>query len=368
MPHLELLLLEPYYGGSHQLWVDGYTRHSTHNITTLTMPAQAWKWRMQGGAVTLARLFHTQNIKPNIVVASDMLDLSIFRSLTRKQTWSIPHAIYFHENQLTYPQNTRQRHGYRYGFINYASAMSADKLYFNSAFHLDAFFDELPRMLKHFWDYNELETVDLLRRRAEVLALGVDLTRFDAYHITDERHSPPLILWNHRWEEDKNPNLFLQTLAQLIYRGIAFNVAILGENIRHSTPEFDAIREQLGSRLVQFGYVEDFQDYARLLWQSDIVVSTANQEFFGGAVAEAIYCGCLPILPNRLNYPTLIPSDWHAVCLYPHDGALIHTMERILTNPLPATTALQHHIAQFDWQRMAPHYDTAFSQLAQSPE
>ena len=362
---LNVLLLEPYYGGSHKAWVDGYRQTSKHHILKQTLPAQAWKWRMQGGAVTLARLFNESDTKPDVVLASDMMDLSIFRSLTRRQTHDVPFAMYFHENQLTYPQNSRQSHGWRYGFINYVSAMSADALYFNSQFHMDAFFDALPRMLKHFYDYNELETVDELRVRASVLPLGLDLDRFNVHKPQHKVTIPPLIVWNHRWEEDKNPKLFLRTLYRLIEVGIDFRVAIVGENVRHSTPEFEQAQQRLGQRLVQFGYMKTFADYARLLWQADYVVSTANQEFFGGAVAEAIYCECVPLLPNRLNYPYLLPRTAYDACLYRSDDKLFPLLRSHLQGKHTVDVAtLRNHIAQYDWKVMSPRYDAALAQLA----
>ncbi len=45
---MNILLLEPYFGGSHRAWAEGYARHSGHRIDLLTLPASFWKWRMQG--------------------------------------------------------------------------------------------------------------------------------------------------------------------------------------------------------------------------------------------------------------------------------------------------------------------------------
>jgi hypothetical protein len=44
--------------------------------------------------------------------------------------------------------------------------MAADSVLFNSRFHLESFFEELPRLLKHFPDYNELDTVKILRSKS----------------------------------------------------------------------------------------------------------------------------------------------------------------------------------------------------------
>ena len=147
-----------------------------------------------------------------------------------------------------------------------------------------------------------------------------------------------------------------------------FRVAVVGENVRHDVPEFDAARERLGERVVQWGYLPDFASYARLLWQADYAISTARQEFFGGAVAEALYCECVPLLPNRLNYPYLLPKDVHEACLFRRDGDLTpllagHMRGAHTVNPV----ALREYIAQHDWSRMAPRYDAALTRLAQAP-
>lgn len=326
---------------------------------------------MQGGAVSLARLFNEQTLNPDVILASDMFDLSTFRALTRARTASTPIALYFHENQLTYPQNSRQSHGYQYGFINYTSALAADAIYFNSDFHMSAFLDELPRMLKHFADFNELQTVDAIRQRASVLPLGLDLRRYDAYRTEEANKEnreiePPLILWNHRWEEDKNPSAFFKALYGLVNRDIPFRVALVGENFRQQPTEFEEAREKLGARVTHYGYLDSFAEYARLLWSADYVVSTAYQDFFGIAIAEAIYCGCVPLLPNRLNYPALIPSDFHSRCLFPGDDLLPLLLQHLrgeIDWSGQTALALQKNIAQYDWANMVEVYDETLIRL-----
>lgn len=360
----QVTLIEPYYGGSHRAWADGFMQHSTHHIELLTLPAQFWKWRMQGGAVTMARMFLQQNVQPDAIIASDMMDLSLFRSLLRHQLTNIPIALYFHENQLTYPQNERQNHGWQYGFINYASAMSADHIFFNSAFHLEAFFEELPRMLKHFPDHNELATISELRKRASVLPLAMDLKRLDTFYVKKDPDLPPLILWNHRWEPDKNPQDFLNALKILKDDGVHFRLALAGENFRQKPAEFEEIQKLFGEDLIQYGYINDFEEYARLLWQTDYIVSTAYQDFFGISVAEAIYCGSIPILANRLNYPYLIPQEFHPDCLF-EDGKLAGLLKYHLTGRVqPLSTApLQEYISQHDWTVLRTRYDAAIDHL-----
>ena len=78
---MRILLLSPYHGGSHQAWADGYARHSAHTVELLTLPARFWKWRMHGGAVTLAGRWLAEAGRrplPDLILATDLLDLTTF--------------------------------------------------------------------------------------------------------------------------------------------------------------------------------------------------------------------------------------------------------------------------------------------------
>ncbi len=362
-----ILLLEPYDTGSHRAWMHGYQAHSAHDVRILSLEGQFWQWRMLGGAVTLTARYRALDWPPDVIVASDMLDMTTFLALTRPQTAHVPVALYFHENQLTYPRGPRQKLQQHYAFINYASALAADAIFFNSAFHRQVFFEELPRLLKHYPDHNNLETVATLRARSDVLPVGVDLHRYDAHrpNVPRDPVAPLLILWNHRWEYDKNPRPFFDALYTLAAENIPFRVALVGENTRQHPQEFIEARERLGERVEHFGYVEHFADYARLLWQADIAVSTSEQDFFGIATVEAIYCGCWPILPKRLNYPALVPPTYQRNVLYTSEAELLHKLRERLRTPRPAPPALRAHVAAFDWRVMAPHYDAAWTALAE---
>ncbi len=355
---MNLWLVEPYYTGSHQAWADGYQAHSRHDVRLLTLPGRFWKWRMQGGAVTLARKAASLGEQPDLILASDMLNLPVFLALSCGRLAAAPVALYFHENQLTYPLQPEERRDLHYGFVNFVSALRADAVFFNSAYHLEAFFDELPRLLKHFPDYNELWAVDALRAKSEVLPLGLDLARLDAHRPHSPRVGQPLILWNHRWEYDKDPTTFFQAIYALAEEGLEFGLILLGESFRNWPAEFLEARQHLAERIVHFGYAEDVATYAHLLRQSDLVVSTARHEFFGASVVEACYCDCMPILPRRLSYPELIPTDHHADCLYDDfDGLLARLRQAILHVGEVRAFSLRQHMSRFDWRQMAACYD-----------
>ncbi len=266
-----------------------------------------------------------------------------------------------HENQLTYPPLPGASRNLHYGFINFVSMLAADAVFFNSEFHRTALFDELPRLLKHFPDYNELASLATLAERASVLPLGMDLRRFDASRPSQAVDGPIRILWNHRWEYDKQPGAFFEALYALQRLGQPFEVIILGESFRQRPEEFLEAQDRLGEHIIEFGYADSADAYAHWLWHADVQVSTATQDFFGGSTCEAIYCGCLPLLPDRLNYPAFIPEQARARCLYQSPDELVERLEWACTHTQEARSfSLRKSAARFDWQAIIGRYDAAF--------
>jgi glycosyltransferase involved in cell wall biosynthesis len=376
---MQILYLNPFHGGSHAAVADGYMRTSRHVITLLKLSiAGGWRWRMRGAAVTLARRLREHirehQAKFDIIITTDMLDLATFLGLTRDLTAGIPVALYFHENQLTYPLPAGRMRDLAFPWLNYTSTLAADAVCFNSAFHRRVLLDALPTLIGRYHDHQELDLIDTIAAKARVLPPGVDLSRLDERQTTNDElrtaenepmlDSPPVILWNSRWEYDKRPDIFFMALRALEERGVDFRVIVAGEHVDPNEPNFLAAREWLGPRALAWGYAPDIMSYRAMLWQADIVVSTAIQEFFGISVVEAMYCGCVPILPRRLSYPELLPAKHHDACLYDDDADLVEKLHAAIRD----LAALRRRdfravAAQYDWPRMAPRYDEVFENL-----
>ena len=375
---MNILILEPYFTGSHAAWAEGFAQFSRHKVEILSLPGQFWKWRMHGGAVTLSHEFRDKNCDPDLILATDMLDLTTFLALTRKKTTDVPVALYFHENQITYPWSPGDRdilhkRDKHYGFINYASALAADVVFFNSSFHRDAFLEELPRLLKHFPDFQELNNVDRIEAKSRVLPLGFDFEQFEQHRPAElssgepEQALVPLILWNHRWEYDKNPAGFFKALDVLCDKGLDFEVALLGENFSQYPVEFEAAKEKLGDRLVQFGFAENYADYAHWLFRADILPVTSHHDFFGMSVVEAVYCGCYPILPRRLSYPEIFPEAPFRHNYYQNYDELVTLLTRAVENiEYIRKLSFRSHMEKYSWQTIAEDYDSAFEVLTET--
>jgi glycosyltransferase involved in cell wall biosynthesis len=178
------------------------------------------------------------------------------------------------------------------------------------------------------------------------------------------------VLWNQRWEYDKNPEAFFRLMNRLDDVGCSFRLILAGEHFEEQPYEFEQAFERYAERILHYGYAEDFAEYSRLLHRADLLVSTSIPEFFGIAIMEAIYCGCHPLLPNRLSYPELVPESLHrpllhAPILYEDNDKLFQIMMSILKGeerPLPVST-LRGIPERLDWRTHIAAYDTLFEEV-----
>jgi len=370
---LRIALLSPYHGGSHRAWAIGLQRASQHEIELFTLPARFWKWRMHGGAVTLARKYLAAGFPADLILATDMVDLTTFLALTRPFTSNTAVGLYMHENQLTYPLPAdgrtgpmRRQHGERdlhYVFINFASMLAANFVLFNSRYHRDSWFAALPGYLRRFPEYQEMTAVAALQAKSQVLPVGLPLA--DLQSPTNEAlpaNQAPLILWNQRWEYDKNPDDFFGALFTLADEGIPFEVVLCGEQFGKRPSIFQEAIQRLGSRIRHVGHLPR-EPYRAWLQAADITVSTAYHEFFGISILEAIACQTFPLLPNRLSYPELLPKKYHPVCLYNSQEDLITQLRDALTRPAHSRTVareLATAVTPYDWRNLGPRYDQTF--------
>jgi len=360
---VKILLVEPFFTGSHQLWAEGYQQFSKQELKILSLPGRHWKWRMYAGAVELAKQFLAMNnYSPDLILATDMLDLTTFLALTRKKTATIPTAIYFHENQITYPWSATDpdvalKRDNQYGFINYTSALAADRLFFNSPYHQQSFLSALPSFLSQFPDYKGNENIASIEQKSAPLPLGVNLSALNE-HRTSKKNEIPLLLWNHRWEYDKNPVPFFEALFQLKEEKIPFQVAILGTSYHKKPAIFKEAKIRLAEEIVQFGAVKTVAEYADWLWRADILPVTNAQDFFGQSVVEAIYTNCFPILPYRLAYPMHIPSTEHSKHFYYKETDFYPLLKNAIKNiEKIRRESYQHFVSHYDWCTLAAEYD-----------
>lgn len=350
-------MIEPYYGGSHQAFLLGLMDNVSADYTLLTLPARKWKMRMQLSAPWFAAQVRKQPCADrgyDAVLCSTFVDVAVLRALLQQLDGWNPKArfcTYFHENQCVYPGQVTDGSMYQFQAINFTTALVSDRLAFNSSFNRDTFFENIQQYLKKSADMCIIDTHREISRKSTVLHPGIDYTPIDRAP-EGSRQSQPVLVWNHRWEHDKNPQEFFTVVCSLKERGLPFKLIVLGQSFKNWPECFGHAKDYLSDRILHFGYADSRDDYGMLLKMGDIVISTAVHEFFGISVLEAVRAGCRPLLPWRLSYPELFPEEF----LYP-DGELEGCLAKALIKPTPLSAKMSTDYTEpYSWSRLANCY------------
>lgn len=291
------------------------------------------------------------------ILCSSFVDVAAFRSLAPKRFQQIPLYTYFHENQFAYPVQNEDERDFHFGLTNLTTFMASDKVAFNTRYNLDTFIAGVEKLLKICPDM-KLDNLPIqLHEKAVILHPGIDFSDFPESDTCKFNPNKPLIIvWNHRWEHDKNPEYFFETLYELDKTNVDFRLNVMGQSFQRQPAIFAEAQLKLAHKINYFGYVESREEYIRQLCRADIVISTATHEFYGISVIEAVRAGCIPVLPNRLSYPELFPEEY----LY-EDGELFSRLKSLLKDPDKLDKSQTNDLTgSFSWLEMRDKYQEWF--------
>jgi len=287
-------LLSAYRADSHASWADWLqARLPAFDWRVLELPGRHFRWRIRGNP--LSWLYALPEQTPDLILATSMVDLSTLKGLHPRLA-GVPSIYYFHENQFAYPVSENQLKSVEPKMVQLYGALAADRLLFNSGFNRDSFLQGIDELLARLPDQVPAGIANKLRDKSEVLPVAVD--SIDAA----EEKEPGLILWNHRWEYDKAPEVFADALSILKHSGVDFRLALLGARPRVAPEALEQIEQTCADNIMVNEKV-DRERYRRIVSQSSIVVSTAMHEFQGLSIQEAVSAGAVPLVPDALCYP-----------------------------------------------------------------
>ncbi len=363
---MRVLVVEPWLAGSHRAWAEGYRAASRNDVAVVSMDASGWKWRLRASAAPLARQVEATVREagqwPDAMIVSGLVDVSSFLGHLRAPR-GLPVVTYMHESQLVYPTADGNVDGEAVQ-RNWDSWLAADAVWFNSRFHLDAVVDALPRWLASRPDAVDPTTVERVTSTFEVHPVGVDAPGSSRSRGRDRQEAArPRILWPHRWEPDKAPDVFARAIDKLAAAGVEFGLVLAGEDPAGSSVKSDLV-DRHRDRVDAVGPF-DRSDYIGWLGRSDIVVSCAQHEFFGVAVVEAALAGCVPVLPHDLSYPELIPERMWPCVLYPRGrfgSRLLHVIGELSAHR-EAVADLPDALTTLAWDVVAADYDDRLDEL-----
>ncbi|XP_076602962.1 tRNA-queuosine alpha-mannosyltransferase isoform X2 [Chaetodon auriga] len=405
-----VLLVEAFHGGSHKQLID-LLRDNIDRCAVFTLPAKKWHWRARTAALHFSQTIPTCP-SYRVLFTSSVLNLCELVAL-RPDLASLKKVLYFHENQLVYPVRKDQERDFQYGYNQVLSCLVSDVVVFNSVFNMDSFLSSISSFMKKIPDHRPRDLDLLIRPKCVVLHYPVqfpDVTRLLPKHKllrrsaemspvddiitpqdkqptprpeqedphqstseprtdqgtvseegTEDQMKPLHIVWPHRWEHDKNPELFFSTLIKLKERGLHFHLSVLGETFTDPPEVFLEARHLLDCHILNWGFLSSKDDYLEVLCQADVVVSTAKHEFFGVAMLEAVHCGCYPLCPKALVYPEIFPEY-----LYSTPEQLCKRLQTLCRRP---DVARKHVVkvdtSSFSWTSLKERFESLLA--AQRP-
>lgn len=340
----EVWLLLGYKAASHAAWAQ-WLMSSQPQIhwRYFELPGSKFPWRIRSNP--LSWLGQLPDSHPDLILATSMVDLATLKGLHPRLA-DVPVWYYFHENQFAYPKSKKQAKSNEPQMVQLYGALAADRLFFNSKFNRDSFLEGVDRFLEDKTEINQPEISDRLKVKCELLPIPVESISSAA------QKEKGLILWNHRWEYDKAPQVFAEAVIRLAEKGVELRLALLGDRSEQPHQSLFRIREHLVDYIVADEHA-DRAIYKDILGKAEIVISTAIHEFQGLAMLEAAGAGARPLVPDALCYPEQYGDEYR---YQPGDPeALAVKLESWLTGGLPDPADVsywQSQVLRDSWNRL----------------
>lgn len=359
---MRVLLAEPWFGGSHRSWAEGFAAASTHDVSIVGLSPTLWRWRLRAGAAPLAdkirEYVKASQSWPDCLLVSGLVDVASLLGHLRVPAGVLV-VTYMHESQLVYP-TVDGRVDADAVVRNWDSWLASDSVWFNSEYHRSSVLAALPGWASSQPEAIPSATIASVVGRFEVHPVGVARPR----GVRTTPGSVPVILWPHRWEPDKAPEVFARAIDRLRASGVEFELILAGENAAESGVRQHIIESHGRSVLAAGPFPR--AEYEELLHRADVVVSCAEHEFFGIAVVEAMMAGCVPVLPDALSYPEVVPEPFRDVVLY-RAGTFGSTLKDVvvtLEEHRAAIEGLPEACRPLEWESVALGYDRRLRDLA----
>ncbi|XP_041329138.1 glycosyltransferase-like domain-containing protein 1 isoform X9 [Pyrgilauda ruficollis] len=180
---MSVLLIEPFYGGSHKQLMDLLQEELQEDCVLCTLPAKKWHWKARTSALYFMQTVPTSS-NYRILFASSVLNLAELAAL-RPDLGKLKKVLYFHENQLAYPVQKCQERDFQYGYNQILSCLVADVVVFNSAFNMESFLKSIGKFMKLIPDHRPKDLEKIIRPKCQVLYFPVrfpDVSRFMPEH------------------------------------------------------------------------------------------------------------------------------------------------------------------------------------------
>lgn len=354
-PKLDILALEPFFGGARRAMLETLVRCSRHRWTLLKLPPRRIERRLSVAANWFGEQLTRHWVgKVDLLFTSEAMNLASLFQLMPVLSEK-PSVVYFHENQLPDVMTSTDA---PLDLVNLNTANAATEIWFNSDWHRKTFLLRAKAMVDRHPELAGQNPLMTLKKKASVMPPPVDQTAIAAVrqgHV--ERDGTALFVET----RDGDIGLLTKALRILRERKESFRLITVG-----SLNGID------GDHLVDDGIPReslpenDPAAQARGLCEAGVFVSVkpdAASDFF---VVRALAAGCRPVLPASGFYPELLPPAMQRSCLYDMSANdLANHLQNALSpfQPTARREELRKTLAPFEPAAACRAFDERFEEL-----
>lgn len=122
-------------------------------------------------------------------------------------------------------------------------------------------------------------------------------------------HKSKTVVFPHRYDFEKNPDVFLDVAEALKDCGINFVITTGREELTGTANCKRALKlAEQGIVNIKAGMSKT--DYYQLLLRSQIIFSSAKQDTVGNCILESITLGCTPVVNTGVSYEEFLPKKY----------------------------------------------------------
>jgi len=322
---LDILAIEPYYGGPRKAMLDTLIKCSGHRWTLLKLPPRRIERRLVAAAHWFAEQLTLHWVsKVDMIFASEALNLADLYRLIPSFAGK-PSVVYFHENQLPIPGTLEDITAPAAPAIlaNLSTAAAAHELWFNSLYHQNLFLERARALLERDTQNFSRNPLTEIAHKCRVMHPPTDLGM--TQHVKTASSVQRDVKTMFVDTNGSDIQALNEALAILQQRREKFSLITTGPDYGIST---QWPRESVAE-------TDDYAIAAAML-KSGIFLSTRPEPTFDLRLVQALAAGCWPIVPLTGSYPELIPKMLNERCIYDCTaGGLAYTAQDFWELELP---------------------------------
>lgn len=309
---LDILALEPFYGGIRRAMLELLIRLSRHKWTLLKLPPRRIERRLTTASVWFAEQLSRHWIgQVDLLFTSEALNLADLHRLL-PQLVKKPAVVYFHGNQLPDPSATVDS---PLDLINLNTAAAASEIWFNSMYHVRTFLARANALVRRHPELSGMNPLPELTGKSLVMSPPVNLPGLREIAAGEKVPRGRRTIFVET--RDANNRLLNAVMSLLKRRGETFQLITVGPV------------EELAADLPRITLPEnDETAHARGLLQSSIFLSTRVDAPCDHHAVRGLAAGCWPLCPQLGFYREILPDEMHSPCL--HDGNVDHLASRLM--------------------------------------